>query len=93
MPELILLFTLVVTILWLIIGWRAMRAHENISYTLMRFVASQETDKSEEIRKEAAATTRLYKKFISEVPENLDLNPKARHEAFRKWLAERDEPE
>lgn len=25
------LFTLVVTILWLVIGWRAMRAHENIA--------------------------------------------------------------
>ena len=26
-----IIFSLIVTILWLVIGWRAMRAHENLS--------------------------------------------------------------
>ena len=86
MPEFLIIFSIIVTILWLIIGWRAMRAHENISYTLKRYVASQETDKSAEFRKESATANRLYKKFISEQPENLDLTPKERHDAFREWL-------
>ena len=90
MTEFVILWAIATTILWLVIGWRAMRAHEDISHTLRRYVASQEVDKSAEIRAEMGKFNRDYKKFINEDPGRADLTPKERHEAFRKWNEERD---
>jgi Zn finger protein HypA/HybF involved in hydrogenase expression len=33
-PTIVILFGLVVTIVWLVIGWRAMKAHERIANSL-----------------------------------------------------------
>jgi hypothetical protein len=90
MSELVILFALITTILWLIIGWRAMRAHESIAYSIVKYVTSQEVDLSEHFRAESGQHSRLYRQFIAEDPSRADLLPKDRHEAFRKWSEDQD---
>jgi hypothetical protein len=85
MPEIILLITLVVTILWLVIGWRAMRAHESIAHAVTRHVAAHEVDRSAELRSGRVSNTGLYKQFIDEDLSRAELPARDRHEAFRKW--------
>ena len=90
MPELILFFALVTTILWLIIGWRAMRAHESIAVSVAKYIASQEINLSEHFRAESGLQGRLFKQFIAEDPTRGAMSPKDRHEAFRKWAEGKD---
>ena len=85
MPELLIIFAIATTILWLVIGWRAMRAHESIAYSVARYAAANEVNFSEQFRSDSGMHNRLYKQFVAEDPSRADLSPKDRHEAFRKW--------
>ena len=86
--ELILLFTLVITVFWLVIGWRAMRAHENLADQARRAndrlaqldVSDQQTPLREQ--------NRLYREFARNHPEVEGLTSKERHERFREWEIE-----
>ncbi|MGI9244982.1 MAG: hypothetical protein ACR2RV_29535 [Verrucomicrobiales bacterium] len=90
MQELIIFFAFATTILWLIIGWRAMRAHESIAFSIAKHVDSQEINLSERFRAESGHQSRLFKQFIAEDPSRADQSPKDRHEAFRKWSEGKD---
>jgi hypothetical protein len=85
MQALLILFAIATTILWLVIGWRAMLAHESISYSVARYVAANEVNLSDQFRSESGLHNRLYKQFLTEEPSRADMSPKDRHEAFRKW--------
>lgn len=90
-PALITLFAFVTAVLWLVIGWRAMRAHERIAEALAALALADGGGESplEQRREDSAARKRLYKTFLAEDPARGNLPPKARHDAFRRWLEER----
>jgi len=86
--ELILLFTLVITVFWLVIGWRAMRAHEKLADQARRandrLAQLDVGDQQAPLREQ----NRLYKKFVRSHPEMEELTSKERHERFREWEIE-----
>ena len=82
---LVAVFSFVVTIVWLVIGWRAMIAHETLAKAVSRYVAREEVDRSDEARAEKVTNTKLYKQFIKESPSRADMPARERLEAFRIW--------
>ena len=92
MPEIIIFFAFITTVLWLIIGWRAMRAHERIATSVANYVDSREHDLSAQFRSEAGQPIRRFREFVAEEPSRADLSPKDRHDAFRQcqWSDARD---
>lgn len=90
MPEIIIFFAFITTVLWLIIGWRAMRAHESIATSVAKYVDSREDNLSAQFRSEAGQQIRLFREFVAEDPSRTNLSPKDRHEAFRQWSEARD---
>ena len=61
MPEIIIFFAFITTLLWLIIGWRAMRAHERIATSVANYVDSREHDLSAQFRSEAGQPIRRFR--------------------------------
>lgn len=90
MSELFIFFAFLTTVLWLIIGWRAMRAHESIATSVAKYVESGERNFSAQFRSEGGQQIRLFREFVAEDPSRADLSPKDRHEAFRQWSEARD---
>jgi len=93
MAEISLLFALLVTILWIIIGWRAMKAHEKIALQCTRYLDLREQELKEEetvqdFRKETAEHNKEYRRFRKEHPEVTKMLSRDRHLLFREWLDE-----
>ncbi|NWK57052.1 hypothetical protein HW115_15625 [Verrucomicrobiaceae bacterium N1E253] len=81
-------FSLIVTILWLVIGWRAMRAHEKIAENatlLMHYQKQQNNSKPDSDAKQR----QLYHRFLNEVTEASQWPLPERQEAFKSWLSEK----
>jgi hypothetical protein len=88
MPEIIIFVGIVSAVLWLIIGWRAMLAHERIaeSIALHLMSISKQEDELTKLRRENALQHRHYKEFRLQHPEVDSLPAKERHEVYRRWL-------
>jgi hypothetical protein len=91
MAELFILFGIITAIVWIVIGWRAMRAHEKISESLSRYVDTLSQDSANKLRRENAMQHKHYKHFVLENPDTENLPSRERHEQFRDWLRSRDE--
>ena len=50
--ELVVFLTFVVTILWLIIGWRAMKAHEQIADAMNEWKHNLRMERGEKVRQQ-----------------------------------------
>ncbi|NWK57799.1 hypothetical protein HW115_19425 [Verrucomicrobiaceae bacterium N1E253] len=76
---------LITTVLWLLIGWRAMTAHER--------VADAASLLAEQLRKMNEGTTLeeaqrvLYNEFLNEVKPDKSLSVEERSELFKSWKA------
>ena len=86
MGELLITFGILTTLFWMVIGWRAMRAHENIANQLTRYIDVVTAPEVSSLRKENASQHRQYKQFLAQNPEVESLTSKDRHERFREWL-------
>lgn len=79
---------LIFTIIWIIIGWRAMRAHERLAENsslmihLLKNKPDGRHDKDAEQRK-------LYHIFLNEVPDAVSMPLTERQQLFKTWLNER----
>ncbi|MBK1832973.1 hypothetical protein [Roseibacillus ishigakijimensis] len=91
MDLLVVGFGVVVTIFWMVVAWRAMRAHEKIAGQLKRFNDSSEQEAVNRHQKQLAGKHRLYRKFQAENPEVDALDAKERHARFNDWLDEQGE--
>jgi hypothetical protein len=89
MAELTLTFGILITIIWLVIGWRAMRAHERIADQLARYVGIASATDLPNLRRENAVQHKHYIQFILQHPEVEKMSPKEQHERFREWLQTR----
>jgi len=89
--ELILLFGLIVTVLWLVIGWRAMRAHEKLADQAKRVNDRLAQLDVGDQRKPLREQNRLYKEFLRSHPEMEGVTSKERHERFREWEIEQSD--
>lgn len=76
------LLTVVTTVLWLVICWRAMRAHEKMALNMTRYVGAALAPPPTEFRIQNAQTNRLYKEFLAHDPAAAELPAKERHEIF-----------
>ncbi len=81
------LFGLLITLLWLVIAWRAMRAHEKLARAVREYVDHATGPETNAFQRENALQHKLYRKFQLEDPEAAQLPPKERHARFRTWLA------
>ena len=86
MEYIIIAFGLLVTILWLIIGWRAMKAHEALAHQATRFNDRLHSETLVETKRDLTDQKKLYAKFLRENPNAGELSSKERHVKFRDWL-------
>lgn len=86
MAGFIIAFGILTTIIWIIIGWRAMRAHERIADSVLRHVDALSRGDQHNLRRENATQHKHYKQFILQNPDAEKLPSKERHEQFRDWL-------
>jgi hypothetical protein len=91
MAELAITFGILTTLFWMIIGWRAMKAHERIAKQMARYIDLVTAGDLANLRKENAAQHKQYKQFFSQNPGVDSLPSKERHERFREWLKSRGE--
>lgn len=89
--ELFITFGLLSAIIWIVIGWRAMRAHEKIADTLALHVNALLRGDPHNLRRENATQHKHYKQFIQQNPDAEKLPSKERHEQFRDWLRSRED--
>lgn len=71
------------TILWLVIGWRAMRAHERIADAL-----AGERPKASLGRHDAQREERRFKEFIESEPLARHLDREEQLRRFAEWNAD-----
>lgn len=90
-PEVILFFTLVVTVLWLVIGWRAMKAHEKLADQAQRANDRLRQLDTVDVQGPLRDQSRRYRDFVKQNPEVENLTSKDRHERFREWEIEQGE--
>ena len=86
MAELFIAFGILTTIIWIVIGWRAMRAHEKIANNVTRYLEGLSAGDLHNLRRENALQNKYYRKFILQNPGAEKLPSKERHEQFREWL-------
>lgn len=91
MGELLFAFGILTAIIWIVIGWRAMRAHERIADSVTRHLHASNRDDPHHLRKENAAQHKHYKQFIQQHPDAERLPSKERHEQFRDWLRSKED--
>lgn len=91
MGELFIIFGILTAIVWIVIGWRAMRAHEQIAKQVTRYLDHVTAPDLVNLRRENAEHHRQYKQFIAQNPDVEDLASKQRHERFREWLKSQGE--
>jgi len=91
MAEFLIAFGILTAIIWLDIGWRAMRAHESIAKNLTRYVDAISAVDPHNLRRDNALRHKHYKQFILSNPDAEKLPAKERHEHFRDWLRARGE--
>ncbi|YCM45649.1 hypothetical protein V2O64_06410 [Verrucomicrobiaceae bacterium 227] len=89
MPEAFLLFGIVVTIVWLVVGWRAMKAHETLAAEARRANDRMDRLDTVDVSGSMKAQNHLYREFLRDHPEVEELSSKERHERFREWELER----
>ena len=96
------IISLIIFILWIVIGWRAMKAHEKIADKLEQITVAQKNTAlpaasppptpapqpapQENFRKLDVEQNKLYRHFLNDVPEAAGSLPKVRHELFREWI-------
>lgn len=85
---LILGFGLLVTVLWLVIGWRAMKAHETLADQAKRANDRLALLDLSDPREALQSKGRRYKEFVGLHPDVNELSSKERHERFRDWEIE-----
>ncbi len=81
---------LVVTVLWLMIGWRAMRAHERLAESAHLAVHALRKTGGSRSSRDDNKIRELYSVFIEEVQEAKDIPFPERQEMFKTWMAERE---
>ena len=89
MVELAFIFGFPVTVIWIVIGWRAMRAHERIAHELARCADNNSPGDLQNLRRQNAAQHKDYNQFIIQHPEVEKMPSKERHDRFREWLLSR----
>ena len=89
MGELFIAFGILTAIIWIVIGWRAMRAHEKIADNILLYIDGLSQNVPNELRRENAIQHKHYKQFIMEHSYAENLPSKKRHEMFRDWLRSR----
>ena len=89
MAPLLIFFGLLTAIIWIVIGWRAMRAHERIAEQITRYVEFASSGDLHNLRRENAVQHKQYKQFILSNPEAEKMASKDRHDLFRDWLRSR----
>ncbi len=91
MGELLFFGAVLVGLLWLVIGWRAMRAHERLAAQAERYIDMVLSRERMEARRENDPN-QLYRQFRSEHPELEAVTSKERHDKFREWMAGKGDP-
>lgn len=91
MGELFIAFGILSAIIWIVIGWRAMRAHERMADSVVQHLGTLSREDTRNLRKENAASHKHYRQFLLETPDAERLPSKERHERFRDWLRARGE--
>ena len=84
---------ILISILWLVIGWRAMKAHEKLAVQAERANDRLEEQDSGNVRELMKSQSRLYRMFVRKHPEVEMLSSKERHERFREWELEQKQGE
>lgn len=87
-----ILFGLLSAIIWIIIGWRAMRAHEQIAEQITRYLEDAYPGDAQNMRRENAAQHKHYRRFILQNPTAENMPPRERHDFFRVWLRTQRDP-
>ncbi|MGC6467247.1 MAG: hypothetical protein ACON38_13455 [Akkermansiaceae bacterium] len=88
--EWFLLIGLAISILWLAIGWRAMKAHEQLATEARRANDRLVNLDLVDVRGELRSQSKAYREFVRSHPEVEQLSSKERHERFRQWESEQD---
>jgi len=88
MDLIVIAFGLLVTIVWIVIGWRAMKAHEALATEAKRYNDKIHSQYLNEATRDLIDQKQLYAKFLRDNPDADDLSPKERHLEFRAWLTE-----
>lgn len=86
MGEIYIAFGILIGLIWIVIGWRAMRAHEKLADSVTLHVNSHSRGDPYNLRRENATQHKHYKQFIQQTPDAEKLPSKERHEVFRDWL-------
>ncbi len=83
------LVSFVITLLWLVIGWRAMRAHERIADTLaIHFQNAKPTSSQKNSNEEYS---KKYRTFLNEVEEAKNVPFLERQVMFKEWLTKQQQ--
>ncbi len=85
MDVLIIAFGVIVAILWLIIGWRGMKAHEMLARQAERANDSLESPEVGSLNDDMRIQSRLYNEFVRSHPGVESLTSKERHDSYREW--------
>ena len=86
MAGLLIAFGIFTAIIWIVIGWRAMRAHEKIADNVTRYLDAHSAGDLHSLRRENAIQNKNYRKYLLHNPDAEKLPSKERHERFRDWL-------
>ena len=86
MAGLFVAYGILITIIWIVIGWRAMRAHEKIASNVTRYFDTFSVGDLHSLRKENAIQNKNYRKYLLQNPDVEKMPSKERHERFRDWL-------
>ena len=78
-------FGVLMALIWVVIGWRAMRAHEKLADHVARYLVDLAESELHDMRKEHASHYKQYKQFLLQHPDVEALSSKERHERFREW--------
>ena len=79
-------FSVLLTVIWLIIGWRAMKAHEKISSDLSKLVASSQ--KTESPPSSPSSTTASTTIPQANQPDNFRQQNNEQNKLYRHFFAE-----
>ncbi len=77
----------IVTIFWMVVGWRAMRAHEQIAHALMESTGHQAEQFRAQKREDSISEEKAFREFLKSDPlaQHLDAHERARR--FAEWIA------
>lgn len=89
-PEFVLFCGALITIFWMVVGWRAMKAHEKLADQAERANVRLSQLDEVDVRGPLRDQSRRYRDFVKQNPEVENLTSKDRHERFREWELEQE---